>query len=50
MLRPIGVGLFVFITYPLLVNNGLYPAGTGWAFFYGVGAAGFLSVVGGRNG
>jgi hypothetical protein len=50
MLRAIGVGLFVFITHPLLVNSGLYPAGLGWGILYGVGAVGFLSVVGGRNG
>lgn len=50
MLRAIGVGLFVFITYKMFVNAGLYPVGLGWSILYGVGSVGFLSVVGGRNG
>ena len=50
MLRAIGFGLFVLITHPLLVNNGLYPDGLWWGLLYGIGAVGFLSALGGRNG
>lgn len=49
MLRAIGLGLFVFITHPLLVNNGLYPSGLGWGLLYSIGAVGFISALRGRN-
>ena len=49
MLRAIGVGLFIFITHPLVVEHGLFPAGLAWGIVYALGAVGFLAILGGRN-
>ena len=45
MLKIIAVGIITYITYPLVVEHGLYPTGIPFALLYGAGVVGVISIL-----
>ena len=45
MLKVIAAGIVTYITYPIVVEHGLYPDGIPFALLYGAGVVGALSFV-----
>ena len=45
MLKIIAVGIITYITYPLVVEHGLYPTGIPFALLYGAGVVGVDSIL-----
>lgn len=45
MLRITGLLIFVFVTYRLLNNAGVYPDGLLWAILYGISVPPFLGML-----
>ena len=49
MLKAIAIGMFTYITYPLVVEHGLVPNGIGWGLLYAFSVVGAVSFVEGRG-
>tara|TARA_R110000851_G_scaffold296446_1_gene451602 strand:+ start:1089 stop:1238 length:150 start_codon:yes stop_codon:yes gene_type:complete len=49
MLKAIAIGMFTYITYPLVVEHGLVPNGIGWCLLYAFSVVGAVSFVEGRG-
>ena len=45
MLKIIAVGIVTYITYPIVVEHGLYPDGIPFALLYGAGVVGVISIL-----
>ena len=45
MLKAIAIGIVTYITYPIVVEHGLYPDGILFALLYGAGAVGVFSFL-----
>lgn len=45
MLKAIFIGLFTFMTYPLVVEHGLLPGGIFYAVIYGAAVVGAAAIV-----
>ena len=49
MLKAIAIGMFVYITYPMAIEHGLFPDGNVWAALYALSVVGAVSFVEGRG-
>ena len=49
MYKIIAVVIITYITYPLVVEHGLYPPGTLFGVLYGLGIVGAFSFVEGKR-
>ena len=45
MLKAIAVGIVTYITYPIVVEQGLYPDGIPFALLYGAGVVGLFAFT-----
>jgi len=45
VLKIIAVGIITYITYPIVVEHGLYPSGIPFALLYGAGVVGAISFL-----
>ena len=45
MLKAIAIGMFTYITYPMVVEHGLIPNGIGWCLLYAFSVVGAVSFV-----
>jgi len=49
MLKAIAVGMFIYITYPLVVKYGLFPDGVIFGVLYALSVVGAVSFMEGRG-
>ena len=45
MLKAIAVGIITYITYPIVVEHGLYPDGIPFAMLYAAGVVGLFTFT-----
>jgi hypothetical protein len=45
MYKAIAVGIVTYITYPIVVEHGLYPTGIPFALIYGAGVVGLFAFT-----
>ena len=45
MLKAIAIGIVTYITYPIVVEQGLYPDGIPFAMLYGAGVVGLFAFT-----
>ena len=49
MLKAIAVGMFIYITYPMVVEHGILPDGLVFGVLYALSVVGAVSFVEGRG-